>query len=124
MALFSDRVGKVRAAGYGIVANCLAAILLPIIGRTQAGALTGLFLFYITFEFTIVSIIPLMSEVMPSARATTLSFASAANYGGRAIGALLAPILYALGFSFVTGAAVIFNLLGLAAVWYVSRHHD
>jgi len=124
VALFSDRVGKVRASGYGIVANCLAAILLPIIGRTQAGALTGLFLFYITFEFTIVSIIPLMSEVMPSARATTLSFAGAAHSVGRAIGALLAPTLYALGFSFVTGAAVIFNLLGLAAVWYVSRHHD
>jgi MFS transporter, DHA1 family, inner membrane transport protein len=124
VTLFVDRVGKVRAAGYGIVANCLAALLLPIIGRTQLGALTGLFLFYITFEFTIVGIIPLMTEVMPNARATTLSFASAAQAIGRAIGALLAPSLYALGFSFVTGAAVIFNLLGLAAVWYVSRHHD
>ena len=124
VALFVDRVGKVRASGYGIIANCLAALLLPIIGRTQLGALTGLFLFYITFEFTIVGIIPLMTELMPSARATTLSFASAAQSIGRAIGALLAPSLYALGFSFVTGAAVIFNLLGLAAVWYVSRHHD
>jgi hypothetical protein len=38
-------------------------------------------------------------------------------------GALLAPTLYALGFSFVTAAAVVINLLGLAAVWYVSRHH-
>ena len=124
VALFVDRIGKVRAAGYGIVANCLAALLLPIIGRTQLGALTGLFLFYITFEFTIVGIIPLMTEVMPNARATTLSFASAAQAIGRAIGALLAPSLYALGFSFITGAAVIFNLLGLGAVWYVSRHHD
>ena len=124
VTLFVDRVGKVRASGYGIVANCLAAILLPVIGRTQLGALIGLFLFYITFEFTIVSIIPLMTEVMPSARATTLSFAGAANYVGRAIGALLAPTLYAFGFSYVAGAAVLFNVLGLAAVWYVSRHHD
>jgi DHA1 family inner membrane transport protein len=124
VALFLDRVGKVRAAGYAIVANCLAALLLPIIGRTQLGALTGLFLFYITFEFTIVGIIPLMTEMMPKARATTLSFASAAQSIGRAAGALLAPSLYALGFSFVTGAAVIFNILGLVAVWYVSRHHE
>jgi predicted MFS family arabinose efflux permease len=124
VALFLDRVGKVRAAGYAIVANCLAALLLPIIGRTQLGALIGLFLFYITFEFTIVGIIPLMTEMMPHARATTLSFASAAQSIGRATGALLAPLLYALGFSFVTSAAVIFNLLGLVAVWYVSRHHD
>lgn len=124
VAMFADRVGKVRAAGIGILANCAAAILLPFIGRTQFGALTGLFLFYITFEFTIVSIIPLMSEVMPSARATTLSLAGAAHSVGRVFGALLGPVLYAVGFSFVTGVAVIFNLLGLAAVWYVSRHHD
>jgi predicted MFS family arabinose efflux permease len=124
VVLFVDRIGKVRAAGYGIAANCLAAILLPIIGRSGTGALVGLFLFYITFEFTIVSIIPLMSEVLPSARATTLSFGGAANSLGRAIGALLAPILYSLGFSAATGAAVAFNLLGLVAVWYVSRHHD
>ncbi len=124
VALFVDRIGKVRATGIGIIANCIAAILLPLIGHTQLGALTGLFFFYITFEFTIVSIIPLMSEVMPSARATTLSFAGAAHSIGRAIGALLAPVLYALGFSMVTGAAVFFNILGLVAVWYVSRHHD
>ncbi len=124
VTLFVDRIGKVRATGYGIIANCLAAVLLPIIGRSETGALIGLFLFYITFEFTIVSIIPLLTEVMPSARATTLSFSSAAHSIGRATGALLAPKLYVLGFSFVTGAAVVFNILGLLAVWYVSRHHD
>jgi predicted MFS family arabinose efflux permease len=124
VALFVDRLGKVRAAGIGLFANCVAAILLPLIGHTENGALIGLFLFYITFEFTIVSIIPLMTEVMPAARATTLSFAGAANSLGRAIGASLAPILYTFGFPVVTGAAVVFNLLGLAAVWYLSYHHD
>jgi len=124
VALFVDRVGKVRAAGYGIVANCLAAILLPILGRSETGALAGLFFFYITFEFTIVSLIPLMTEVMPLARATTLAFAGAGNSLGRTIGATLSPMFYTLGFPVVTGAAVVFNLLGLAAVWYVSRHHD
>jgi predicted MFS family arabinose efflux permease len=124
VALFVDRLGKTRAAGIGLLANCVAAILLPIIGRSELGGLIGLFLFYITFEFTIVSIIPLMTEVMPAARATTLSFAGAAGSVGRAIGALLAPTLYAFSFSAVTGAAVVFNLFGLAAIWYVSRHHD
>ena len=103
--------------------NCVAALLLPIIGHTEVGALAGLFLFYISFEFTIVSLIPLMSEIMPRARATTLSFTASAHYIGRALGALAAPLLYALGFSTVTGAAIVINLLGLAAVWYVLRHH-
>ena len=124
MAAFADRLGKVRATCLGLAVNCLAALMLPIIGRTEVGALVGLFFFYISFEFTFVSQIPLMSEVMPKARATTLSFNAAAHSLGRALGALSAPILYALGFSTVTGAAIVINLLGLAAVWYVSRHHD
>lgn len=123
-ALLADQLGKVRASGIGLAANCLAALLLPLIGRTEFGALAGLFLFYITFEFTLVTSIPLMSEILPSARATTLSFNLAAHSLGRAGGALLAPTLYALGFSSVTAAAVIINLLGLGAVWYVSRHHQ
>ena len=124
VALFVDRIGKVRATGLGIMVNCVAAILLPIIGRTEFGALVGLFFFFISFEFTIVSIIPLNSEVMPSARATTLALAGSANFIGRAIGATLAPKLYALGFGVVMGTAVLFNLLALVAVWYVSKHHD
>jgi predicted MFS family arabinose efflux permease len=119
-----DRLGKVRASGIGVIANCLAALLLPVIGRTQTGALVGLFLFYITFEFTIVSIIPLITEVMPAARVTMLSFAGAAHSVGRAAGALLAPPLYALGFPLIMVGVIFFNLLGLGAVWYVSRHHD
>lgn len=119
-----DRLGKVRASGFGILANCIAAVLLPFIGRTQLGAMTGLFLFYITFEFTIVSIIPLITEVLPEARVTMLSFAGAAHSIGRAIGAWLAPSLYLAGFSYNMGAAIAINLLGLAAVWYVSRHHE
>ncbi len=124
VALFVDRIGKVRATGLGIAVNCVAALLLPVIGRTEAGALIGLFLFYISFEVTIVSQIPLMSEVMPRARATTLSFNAAAHSLGRALGALSAPLLYALGFGAVTGAAIVVNLLALVAVWYVARHHE
>ena len=124
VALFADRVGKVRATGLGIAANCVAALLLPVIGRTETGALIGLFFFYISFEVTVVSQIPLMSEVMPKARATTLSFNAAAHSLGRALGALSAPLLYALGFGAVTGAAIAANLLALVAVWYVARHHE
>lgn len=119
-----DRLGKVRASGFGILANCIAAVLLPLIGKTQLGAMAGLFFFYITFEFTIVSIIPLITEVLPEARVTMLSFAGAAHSIGRATGAWLAPSLYLAGFSYNMGAAIAFNLLGLAAVWYVSRHHE
>ncbi len=123
VALLADRLGKVRATGLGLAVNCIAALLLPLIGRTETGALAGLFLFYISFEFTIVSQIPLMSEVLPSARATALSFNTAGHSLGRALGALAGPWLYSLGFSSVTGAAIGINLLALAAVWYVGKVH-
>jgi len=124
VALLADRLGKARATGLGIAANILAALLLPVIGRTETGALVGLFLFYISFEFTIVSQIPLMTEVMPAARAATLSFNLASHSLGRMVGALLAPLLYTFGFSYVTTASILINLLALGAVWYISRYHN
>lgn len=123
VALFADRLGKARATGLGIAINCAAALLLPFIGRTEVGALAGLFLFYISFEFLIVSQIPLMTEVMPAARASTLSFTLAAHSLGRMAGARLAPVLYSPGFQYVTGASILINLAALYCVWIISRYH-
>src|SRR5690606_41636126 len=41
--------------------------------HSYLGALLALILFYISFEFTIVSSIPLMTEVLPHARATVMA---------------------------------------------------
>ena len=111
---FVDRLGKPFAIGLGLVLNCLASLALVFLGRTELGALVGLFFFYITFEFTFVSIIPLMTEVLPSARATLMAINVTAFSLGRLLGDLLAPRLYAMGFWFVVLGAVAFNLLALA----------
>jgi predicted MFS family arabinose efflux permease len=116
VALFVDRLGKHRAVSIGLIANSLAALLLPIVGRTPSGALLGLFLFYISFEFTLVSIIPMMTEVLPEARATVMAFNVAALSLGRAIGAPLAPFLYHHGFPVVAAGAVVFNVFALLAL--------
>ncbi|MCJ7585728.1 MAG: MFS transporter, partial [Anaerolineales bacterium] len=121
VAAFVDRLGKPRAIAIGLLANSLAALSLPFIGRTEAGALTGLFFFYISFEFTLVSIIPLMTEVLPGARATLMSFNVAALSLGRALGAPLAPLLYGFGFLAVAAGAVVFNALALLALQKLHR---
>ena len=117
VALTTDRLGKPRALVLGLTGNILAALLLPIVGRTAIGALIGLFLFYITFEYALVSHIPLMTEVMPSARATLLSFNAMGHSLGRAIGALIATFIYQR-FSFlpVTLIAILFNVFALLAL--------
>jgi predicted MFS family arabinose efflux permease len=93
----TDRLGKVRSLTIGLLMNSLAAIALSYLGRNTFGALVGLFLFYITFEFTLVSSIPLMSELLPNARATLMGMNIAAVSIGRALGALIAFPIYSLG---------------------------
>jgi predicted MFS family arabinose efflux permease len=117
VALTTDRLGKPRALALGLIGNILASVLLPIVGRTELGALIGLFLFYITFEYVLVSHIPLMTEVMPNARATLLSFNVTGHSLGRMIGALVATFVYQrFGFLPVTFIAILFNLFALLAL--------
>ncbi|MGB8213224.1 MAG: MFS transporter [Anaerolineales bacterium] len=115
VAAFVDRLGKLRSISLGLIVNSLAALALPWIGRTELGALAGLFFFYLSFEFTIVSSIPLMTELLPAARATMMAFNVAALSFGRAMGDFLAPRLYGLSFLAVVLGAVFFNLLALLA---------
>ncbi|KXK12320.1 MAG: major facilitator transporter [Chloroflexi bacterium OLB14] len=118
VALTTDKLGKPLALTIGIIGNIIAALLLPFIGQTQTGALIGLFLFYITFEYIMVSHIPMMTELIPSARATMLSMNVTGHAIGRAIGALFAAYIYQqFGFLCVALIAVAFNLLGLLALW-------
>jgi len=125
---FTDKIGKRKAVAIGIVGNCLAALSLPIIGRWLVGALIGLFLFYLTFEFTIVSGIPLMTEILPSTRATMLAAHMALIALGRSIGDILAPSLFTQSFlpsmSANALAAIVFNLLALLALSRVKIPHN
>jgi predicted MFS family arabinose efflux permease len=116
VAGFVDRIGKPRAVAIGLTVNSLAALALPFVGHTEAGALFGLFFFYLSFEFSIVSTLPLMTELLPSARATLMAFNVAAMSLGRALGAFLAPRLYGLGFLAVVLGSFGFNLVALFAV--------
>jgi len=118
---FVDRLGKRRSVGIGLIANALAALALLWLGRSLTGAMIGLFLFYITFEFTIVSSLPLMTEVFPAARATFMSMFIASTALGRSLGSLAAPRLYLLGRSMEQMSSLLIIvlatiLLNLAAV--------
>ena len=109
-----DRIGKMNALMIGLAANGVATLLLPLAGRTTVTAVAGLGLFYLTFEYTVVGMLPVMSEILPQARATLLAFYAASFSLGRALGSLASPRLYALGFPAVALAAA-----GLTAVAFL-----
>jgi predicted MFS family arabinose efflux permease len=117
VALVTDRLGKARAVFLGLSLNTVAALLLPVLGRTEAGALVGLFLFYISFEFTLVSQLPLMTETVVQARGTVMAL-NLMGFGlGRSIGALISTFLYGkFGFGAVTLVSAVFNVLAILAL--------
>jgi len=112
----TDRMGKQRAIRCGLILNCGAAVLLPLLGIHVGGALTGLFLLFLTFEFTMVSLIPLMTEILPDSRATLMAANVAAMSLGRALGALIAPALYGSGIAACAFTVAFLNLGALAAL--------
>ena len=115
-AAFTDRVGKPWAVIIGLLLNACAVLVLPFIGRSLPGALAGLFFFYLSFEFALVSLLPLMTELLPSARATLMAANIAAFALGRALGALLASPLYDFSFYANVGVAAVLDLLALGAL--------
>jgi predicted MFS family arabinose efflux permease len=118
--LLVDRLGKERTIRGGILLSALSALILPWISGNEWGALVGLFFFYMTFEFTIVSCLPLISEIMPTSRAALMAANVAAYALGRLAGSLLAPWLYqSLGFQANAISALLFNLLALGALGFI-----
>jgi DHA1 family inner membrane transport protein len=96
----TDRIGKRRSVAIGLIFNCIVAAFIPFLGSSLVGALVGLFFFYLTFEYTIVSAIPLMTEIMPAVRATMMAAFISSTSIGRAVGDWIAPSLYQFGIDF------------------------
>lgn len=124
VALITDRLGKRRSILLGTLVNCVAVAALPFVGGSLPLALTALFLFYISFEFTIVSTIPLMTEVMPQARATMMAgFFTFASFG-RALASGLSTWLYEIGFGASVSAVLAANLLAILVLRNLRLEHD
>jgi MFS transporter, DHA1 family, inner membrane transport protein len=107
-AFLPDRIGKERAIAISFALNATWVITLPLLGKTTVGAFIWLFVFYLTFEIGVISALPLMSEITPKTRATTMALFIAAMSLGRAVGDLVAPALYRHGF--LTNALVCLGL--------------
>jgi predicted MFS family arabinose efflux permease len=113
VAGFVDRLGKRRALAIGMSLYSVTCLLLPVLGFQLEGALIGLFLFYLTFEFSIVASIPLMTELVPGARATFIALAAATQSLGRMAGSLVGPVLFKSGLGANAVAAAIFTVIAL-----------
>ena len=111
-----DRMGKKRTVAIGLALSGLSALALPWLSTFGIwGAEIGLFLFYFTFQVQFMSTAPLLSEVLPTARAALIGASLAAVGVGRMLGALLAPLIFAWGFQYnAIGSMLLFAIALIA----------
>lgn len=119
VAQIVDRLGKIRTIRAGLIVSTLAVVLLFFFGRNVAGAIFFLFLYVLGYETVAVSNLPLMSEVMPDARATMMALMTAFYSIGRAISAFTSLRIYAHGFQFNILAVVCINLIAFLLLYKV-----
>ena len=91
---FTDRIGKRRSVALGALVLVPTAIGLAVGDVPLAVGVALLALFFLGFEFAIVSAIPIIGELHPEARASSIGLAVAFMTVGRAAAALAATRLY------------------------------
>jgi predicted MFS family arabinose efflux permease len=117
-AVVLDRINKQKAMTIALLINALVSLLLPLTKHSLPLALTALALFFISFEVTLISLVTLMTEVLPSARATVMAVTVATFSAGRVFGSLFGAKFYQISFWVICVAAVFLDVL---AIWLVQR---
>jgi predicted MFS family arabinose efflux permease len=121
-ALWADRMGLKQSLIVGMLLATGCYALLPIIGTSLPAALAGLFLIFLTFEFSVVCSFSVATELLPTARATMMAGVLATAGIGRMIGALTGGVLWTwAGLWAVTAVSVGATLLALASLLWGLR---
>jgi predicted MFS family arabinose efflux permease len=119
VTFFSDKFGKRFLVLVGVIGNIIACLILPLTGVDMNLALVGLFLFYLTFELSVVASIPLATELSPHSRAMYLTMLMTAVTLGRALLTPAAPALFASG---LLANCLVAAGLNLIAIFVVVRY--
>jgi len=116
----SDRVGKRRLVLIGTLISSIGYVVLPWLGFSLIVFLIGLFIVFLAVEIAIVSSIPLMTEVLPHARAVMMGSNVAAQASGRFIGAWTGSLLYsAFGFEVAGAFACVIGILAFGVMLFL-----
>jgi len=116
-ALFSDKIGLKRAVIIGLILATAAYIMLPLIGQNLGLAMFGLFLVFVSFEFTIVTSFSLCTEVIPGSRATMMAGYLAMAGVGRMFGVLAAGFVWDwAGIGGIAALSALLSVFGLISL--------
>lgn len=119
-AVITDRLGKKRSVLVGLLGLAASLVALPWLSRLGlAAVLAGVMLMLLNFEFGIVSLMPLATELAPEARASLFSLAVTAMSLSRVLAALVGGWLWQWqSIALNAGAGALCALVGaLLLVW-------
>ncbi len=118
-AALADRFGLKRSVMVGLILSTICYAILPLFGKTLSMALVGLFLIFFTFEFTFVTSLSLVTELLPGSRATMMAGFFATAGAGRVIGALIGGPIWLTGGILTTSlVSACFSGLALVSIFW------
>jgi predicted MFS family arabinose efflux permease len=116
VGVFVDRFGK-RFIVTARLLSALAYSIIPFASQTIALALITLFTLFLFFEMMVVGAVPLLTELVPSARSMVIAAVVAASSLGRAGGTILGPFLWERGGLAANGlVAAALTLVGMGVL--------
>lgn len=116
-AALADRFGLRRALMTGAVLSAAVYSLLPLLGGSLIVALSGIFVLFVSVEFTIVVGLSYFTEILPDARATMMAGYFGAASAGRFCGALLGGWAWTLyGIAAIGTATALMSIIGLVCL--------
>lgn len=118
--LLVDHFGKRQVIITTGLLNALAYLAIPFTGVSLVSALVSLALLFWFFEVTLVGGVPLLTELVPTARSVVMSVVLAAAALGRGVGSLVGPIVFqraGLTGSGLTAAVVMLLAMLVLARW-------
>jgi len=118
-ATLSDKFGLKRSLVAGILLTVISYGVLPFLGQTLSMSLTGIFITFLIFEYTIVTALSICTELLPGSRATMMAGYHAAGGLGRVFGTMIGGPIWLSGGILFTGlvSATISGLALVSIIW-------
>lgn len=114
-----DRFGKRPVVITAGLLNAIIFLLIPLSSGQLTTAMGVLVALFFTFEIAVVGAIPLLTELVPSARAAVMSMSLGAMAAGRTIGSLIGPVVWDR--AGVTGNSLVSAVMMFLAVMVLAR---
>ncbi|MDE2821773.1 MAG: MFS transporter [Chloroflexota bacterium] len=123
----ADRLGPRITSMTGMLIAAICFFIIPYLSFSLPLAMFAIFIMFIAIETSIVSALPLFTEILPKSRAVMMSANMGAHSLGRVVGAALGAWVYAASNGNFTLVGIIAGGLGIVAfiiMWRLLPHQD